>query len=259
MATNGTLHVEEWGDGPTVGLIHGFTQSGGSWAPVASRLADSWHLVAVDAPGHGRSSDVRADLWEAAGRIGDTVGPAVYVGYSMGGRMALHLALGRPELVSALVLVSATAGIDDAGERAARRAGDDRLAERIEAEGVEAFVRWWLDRPLFATLPAGSAALESRLGGSPAGLASSLRLAGTGTQEPLWDRLGELTMPVLVVAGALDGAYAERAGRLAGGIGTPATLRILDGAGHACHLEQPDVFASTLRAWLTAVAHSDAP
>jgi 2-succinyl-6-hydroxy-2,4-cyclohexadiene-1-carboxylate synthase len=157
------------------------------------------------------------------------------------------------------VLVSATAGIDDAGERAARRAADDRLAERVEAEGVEAFVSWWRDRPLFATLPAGSAALESRLGGSAAGLASSLRLAGTGTQEPLWDRLGELTMPVLVVAGALDSAYAERAVRLAEGIGTPATLRILDGAGHACHLEQPDMFSSTLRAWLTGVAHTDAP
>ncbi|MCU4183645.1 alpha/beta fold hydrolase [Acidiferrimicrobium sp. IK] len=258
MPDTGPLHIEEWGAGPTVGLVHGFTQSAASWEPVAGRLADRWRLVAVDAPGHGRSAAVNTDLWEGAELIGATVGPASYVGYSMGGRLALHLALARPDLVDALVLVSATAGIDDPEERAARRAADERLAERVEAEGVEAFVAWWLTRPLFATLPAASAAIESRLGGSAAGLASSLRLAGTGTQQPLWDRLGELAMPVLVIAGSLDGAYTERAQRLAAGIGPGATLEVLAGAGHACHLEQPEAFASTVREWLTGVAHPDA-
>ncbi len=253
------LHLEQRGAGPTVGLIHGFTQSAASWEPFAKRLADLWRLVAVDAPGHGRSADVRADLWESAALVGATVGEATYVGYSMGGRVALHLALARPDLVAGLVLVSATAGIDDPAERAARRASDEQLARRVEAEGVEAFVAWWLTLPLFATLPASASALETRLGGSAAGLASSLRLAGTGEQEALWDRLGELSMPVLVVAGALDLAYAERARRLVDGIGQGATLAVLPGAGHACHLEQLDLFSATVRKWLASASHRNAP
>ena len=253
------LHVEEWGSGPTVGLIHGFTQSGTSWSPLADRLADRWHLKAVDAPGHGRSAGVAADLWEGAALIGETVGPAAWVGYSMGGRLALHLTLSRPELVTALVLVSATGGIDDPAERAARRAADEVLAERLQVEGVEAFVAWWLSQALFATLPASAAAIDSRLGGTPEGLASSLRLAGTGTQEPLWERLEEIGVPVLIVAGALDPAYVGRAQRLAAGIGPNATLHVLPGAGHACHLERPGRFAGVVRGWLAEVEHGTAP
>jgi pimeloyl-ACP methyl ester carboxylesterase len=138
------------------------------------------------------------------------------------------------------VLISATAGLETENERAARRAADDLLAQRVERDGVEAFVRWWLDRPLFSTLPRDASAMDARLGGSAAGLASSLRLAGAGTQEPLWDRIHSLDMPVLVVAGALDRDYADRAQRLAACIGANARLAIIDGAGHACHMERPD-------------------
>jgi 2-succinyl-6-hydroxy-2,4-cyclohexadiene-1-carboxylate synthase len=125
------------------------------------------------------------------------------------------------------------------------------MAQRIERDGVETFVRWWLERPLFATLPPAAAATESRLGGSPAGLASSLRRAGTGTQAPLWDRLGELDMPVLVMAGALDDAYVQRAERLTAGIGANAELAVIEGAGHACHLEAPEAWLAVVEPWLT--------
>lgn len=253
------LHVERWGSGPRVGLIHGFTQSAAAWAPLAERLSDRWELAAVDAPGHGRSAGIDAGLWEAAAMIGDTIGEATYVGYSMGGRIALHLALARPDMVRRLVLVSATAGIDDASERAARRAADEQLAARVETDGLEAFVAWWLRRPLFATLSPEASALESRMGGTASGLASSLRRAGTGTQQPLWGRLGELAMPVLVVAGALDEAYAERAHRLGAGIGASSTVEVIPGAGHACHLERPEEFAALLRDWLTATEAPPAP
>ena len=116
-------------------------------------------------------------------------GEAAWVGYSMGGRYALHVALRHPGLVRRLVLVSATGGIDDPRDRAARRQADEALAAKVETEGVAAFVAWWLERPLFATLPAEAAAVDSRLGGTAAGLAASLRLAGTGTQQPLWSEL----------------------------------------------------------------------
>jgi 2-succinyl-6-hydroxy-2,4-cyclohexadiene-1-carboxylate synthase len=231
-------------------LLHGFTQSGRAWEPLARRLSAVHRVIAVDLPGHGGSAEVDADLVAGAELVGTAGGRAAYVGYSMGGRFALHLALGHPELVTRLVLVSATAGIDDPGQRAARRRADDDLADRIERQGVEAFLQWWLSRPLFATLAAGAAAVDSRRANTPAGLASSLRRAGTGTQEPLWARLGELAMPVLVVAGELDDTYLGLAHRLVGDIGANATLAPVAGAGHAVPLEAPEAFAAALEAFL---------
>lgn len=241
------LHKKVWGKGGPVVLLHGFTQSSRAWGPIAGRLSAGHEVSAVDLPGHGKSAGVAAGLWGGAWLVArDARQPAAVVGYSLGGRFALHLALAHTHLVRRLVLVSATAGMADGEERAARRASDERLAQRVEREGVEAFVTWWLSQPMWATLPAGAAAVESRLGGTAAGLAGSLRLAGAGSQEPLWHRLGALTMPVLVVAGELDRPYVQRAERLVDGIGPSARLAVIPGAGHACHLEAP-------AAWLAAV------
>lgn len=247
------LHAERRGDGPPLVMIHGFTQSGATWGPVGAALEQRHTVVAVDAPGHGRSATVEADLPGGADlMVAAAGGPAAWLGYSMGGRYALHAALRHPAAVRRLVLVSATAGIDDADERAARRRSDEALADRIEAEGLEPFLRWWLAQPLFATLPPEAAGLEGRLDGSPAGLAASLRRAGTGTQEPLWGRLGALDLPVLVVAGSLDSKYCALAERLGRAIGPTATVAIIDGAGHACHLERPDDFLRVVVPWLDA-------
>lgn len=246
------LHLETQGSGPRLALLHGFTQSARSWGPAGQTLALRYQLLALDAPGHGRSGQVRVDLPNGADMMAETVaagGPSAWLGYSMGGRYALHVALRHPELVQRLILVSATAGIDDPAEREARRRSDDLLAQRIESEGLEPFLRWWLTQPLFAGLPAEAAQIESRLDGDPAGLASSLRMAGTGTQEPLWDRLGELRMPVLVIAGEHDEKYRLLADRLARSIGENATVHLVAGAGHACHLEQPDRFAEVVTSW----------
>ncbi|HLH47501.1 MAG TPA: alpha/beta fold hydrolase [Acidimicrobiales bacterium] len=244
------LGTQTWGKGGRVVLLHGFSQSAAAWEPLARRLAEVHEVVAVDAPGHGRSASVRAGLWDGAELIADAGGRGAYVGYSMGGRYALHVALRRPEVVDRLVLVSATAGLDTAAERAARVAADEDVARRVERDGVPAFVEWWLRRPLFATLPREAAALDARLGGRAEGLASSLRLAGTGRQEPLWDRLRTLEMPVLVVAGALDEAYAARARRLVTAIGPNARLALIEGAGHACHLERPDAWLEVVEPFL---------
>ncbi len=238
-------------------LLHGFTQTGASWAPVVAELQGRRPIILPDAPGHGASSQVRTDLWGTADRLVATVGrPAVWVGYSMGGRTALHVALAHPDQVEGLVLISATAGIDAAVERAARRAADDALAARIEADGTEAFLDFWLSQPLFSTLPPASAGREARLANTPEGLASSLRLAGTGSQEPLWDRLVELrerALPVLAVAGELDKKYSEQAARVAAAIGPSARLLIVPGAGHACHLEQPEIVSAAISALLDEV------
>jgi 2-succinyl-6-hydroxy-2,4-cyclohexadiene-1-carboxylate synthase len=257
------IYVEAAGSGPRLALIHGFTQSGRSWGPVGAALESGYRLLKLDAPGHGRSAAVDADLPGGADLMAAAVkasgGPASWLGYSMGGRFALHVAVRHPHLVERLVLVSATAGIDDPRARAERRHSDDALAGRVEAEGLETFVRWWLAQPIFASLPTGAAEVGSRLDGTPGGLAASLRRAGTGTQDPLWDRLGSLDMPVLVVAGALDTKYRELGARLQEGIGSNATFQLIEAAGHACHLEQPDRFVEVVTAWMEGVKSRSRP
>jgi 2-succinyl-6-hydroxy-2,4-cyclohexadiene-1-carboxylate synthase len=238
--------------GPSAGrivLVHGFTQTSACWAPVDEDLAADHELVLVDAPGHGASALAQLDLWESGRAVAEAGGEGTYVGYSMGGRICLHAALARPEAVRRLVLVSATAGIDDPDERTDRRRADNQLADHVVELGIEPFVDEWLNQPMFATLPPERAHRRARLANTAAGLASSLRLAGAGTQEPLWDRLADLHIPVLVTAGALDAKYAALAERLAATIGADAELAVIDGAGHTVHLEQPAAFLSVLRAW----------
>lgn len=246
------LACEVDGAGPRLVLVHGFTQTARSWAPLADDLAADHEVVRVDAPGHGRSARVEAGLWEGAQLLVDTAGAGTYLGYSMGGRLCLHAALARPEALNALVLVGATAGIDDPEERAARVAADEAWARCLESEGIDAFLHRWLAQPLLAGLDDGHAGLESRRENTVAGLASSLRRAGTGAQEPLWDRLGALSLPVLVLAGEHDERFTALGRRLVASIGSNAEMAVIPGAGHCAHLEAPEAVLAVLRPWLAA-------
>lgn len=230
-------------------FMHGFTHTRTSWDRVAGAFADRYDTLTVDAPGHGEAGGLRMDLPTAAEWLEPIGGSATYVGYSMGGRLALHLALARPTIVTRLVLVSSTAGIADAAGRTARRADDEQRATEIERDGVAAFLERWLALPLFAGLPEDAARFGERQANSAEGLASSLRLAGTGAQSSLWDRLGELPMPVLLVAGALDAKFAAIAEQMAAAIHS-AELAIVPDAGHVVHLERPAEFVGVLRDWL---------
>lgn len=231
-------------------MLHGFGQTCRCWGPVAAELARDHEVVRLDAPGHGRSAPVRANLTETAALVADVGGRATYLGYSMGARMALHIALEIPDVVHRLVLVSGTPGIEDPVDRSARREQDLQLAQRIRDEGIDAFVRAWLDHPLFATLPAHARFDAERRTNTPEGLASSLELVGTGVQTPRWYQLGDLDMPLLAVAGAADRRYAAIARRMAAAIGRNAAAVDIPGAGHAAHLEQPGRFVAILRSWL---------
>lgn len=247
------LHSEhDGGRGPGLVLVHGFTQTARCWGPVGITLAHDHRVVRVDAPGHGGSSGVRADLSETARLLAAAAnaGPAVYLGYSMGARMVLHVALDHPEVVRGLVLVGGTAGIDDDAERAARRERDEVMADRIRSRGVEAFLAGWLDQPMFANLPRWARFEDERRRNTAEGLASSLERAGTGAQVPRWDDLSRLDTPVLVVAGADDSRYAQLATRLATGIGPNAEVALIPDAGHAAHLERPVGFLEALLPWL---------
>lgn len=217
-------------------LVHGFTQTAASWDGVLD--------------GHAVDVEPDVDLWATARRIADEAGTGAYIGYSMGGRLCLHVALDRPALVSHLVLLGATAGIEDASERAARRAADDRMADDIEREGADAFLQRWLSHPMFGHLSEPGPRRRDA-----AVLAACLRRLGTGTQEPLWDRLAELDMPVLVLAGEEDAKFTAIGRRMAEAIGANAVFGVVPGAGHAAHLEQPAAFRAVVEPFLADAAH----
>jgi 2-succinyl-6-hydroxy-2,4-cyclohexadiene-1-carboxylate synthase len=172
----------------------------------------------------------------------------------MGGRLALQLAVASAAQVERLVLVSATAGIEDDEERAARRAEDERRAEEIQVDGVASFLDGWLSMPMFTNLSPAAADLQARRANAADGLAASLRLAGTGAQRSLWPDLAGLTMPVLIIAGALDEKFVAIATRMATLI-PAAELAVVAGAGHAVHLERQDDFVDVLRRWLGTTSH----
>ncbi|MEL6890603.1 MAG: alpha/beta fold hydrolase [Actinomycetota bacterium] len=237
---------------PHLVLAHGFTQTARSWDPLRPVVTDrmpSCSFAAVDLPGHGESAARDGDLWVAADHLVERGGHGVYVGYSLGGRVALHAAVAHPDSVDRLVLIGATAGIDDEHERAARRAADEELAARIERDGVESFIDWWLRNPLFAGLDSSIDQRDDRLRNTAVGLASSLRSCGTGTQEPLWDRLGELRTPTLVLVGAEDQKFRDLGERLVAEL-VDAELVVVPDAGHSVHLEQPGATVDAIADWL---------
>jgi 2-succinyl-6-hydroxy-2,4-cyclohexadiene-1-carboxylate synthase len=206
-------------------------------------------VVRVDLPGHGRSGDVRATFDEAASMIGDAGGAATYVGYSLGGRLCLRLAVDRPDLVRALVLVSASPGIADDAEREVRRAADDALADDIERDGVQTFLERWLAQPMFAGVSpdeAGRRAIQH----TAQGLANALRSLGAGVMDPLWDRLGRLAMPLQLVAGDRDPRYVDIARAVRAAVPGAQRIAVVPGAGHACHLERPDMVAGVIERFM---------
>jgi 2-succinyl-6-hydroxy-2,4-cyclohexadiene-1-carboxylate synthase len=230
-------------------LLHGFTQTGRSWQPIAHALAGRYRALAPDLPGHGSFAERRPASFAACDAYLRALvdGPFTLAGYSMGGRIALHAAFSLGPRVERLVLIGASPGIADQAERAARAAADAALADRIEAIGIEAFVREWGAQPLFAGMPRGVAELadEDRLRNTAAGLAAALRGLGTGVMPPLWERLGELALPVDLVVGERDEKFRAIAERMGAALPS-ARLHVVEGAGHAVHLEAPDAVVELL-------------
>lgn len=228
----------------TTTFIHGFTQSSASWNPVLehSTVTD---VNCLDAPGHGDAEPVDDTLWCVADRLAEHMTPGSLVGYSMGGRMALHIALAHPPLVERLVLISATPGLRSEEEREARRHHDDELASRVAEIGVERFIDEWMSGPMFASYSPTEVDRATRLANTVRGLTSSLRHQGTGSQDDLWDRLGEIRVPVLLITGELDTKFTDIARRMNTGFSNSRHVCV-PGAGHAVHLEQPVVVAGLI-------------
>ena len=255
-----SLHVRERGAGEPLLLLHGFSGCGEAWGEgLLRRLSLERRVLAVDLPGHGGSDaperparcaldEVLLDLTELLDTLG--ISRAVWVGYSMGGRVALGAAVHHPDRISRLILESASPGLESEPERAARRESDEALAARIETRGIEEFVEHWTDLPLFATQRALSAEIREavrtrRLRNRPEALAACLRGLGAGSQPSFWNELGRIGAPTLVLAGSEDSKYRRIGARMSEGI-PKANLAVIPGAGHATHLEAPGE-------WLDAV------
>jgi len=254
------------GEGPPVVLLHGFTGCAAAMADTAAGLRKRHRVIRIDLVGHGES-DAPRDA--AAYRMESCVAqvacaidaldarPAHFIGYSMGGRVALALCAWRPQLAASAILIGARAGIADEGERAARVRDDVALADRIEREGVPRFVDHWMALPLFASQrrlgeEALAAAREQRLANRAHGLALSLRGMGAGAQPPLCDRLGRVRAPVCLVVGDEDTRFRAIAEALASEL-PRSRVEVVPAAGHAAHLENPSAFLRIARRFLAEV------
>lgn len=231
-------------------LLHGFAGTRRTWEGVEKHLpTERYRPLALDLPGHGELVDAPRPLtFEGCVESVLERSPERFAlaGYSMGGRIALHVALAAPERVRRLVLVAATAGIEDEGERALRRGSDGALAHDLETGSYERFIERWQAQPLFADEPVEVSALacEDQRRNRPQALAAVLRGIGTGEMSPLWGRLEELEMPVRIVVGDRDVKFQQEGRRMAALL-PRAELRIVAGA-HRLPLENPEAVAEAI-------------
>lgn len=261
------LTVTRLTDGPPARapliLLHGFTGDSTTWQPLLPHLGRDRAVLGIDLVGHGQSTaphDPAAYTMPATvAAVAHTlrrldIPRAQWLGYSIGGRVALNLALDHPDLVASLILIGTSPGIDDPVARAARIREDEALAEAIEREGLTAFVDRWMAQPLFVTQARLGAdhlrgARAQRLRNHPHALALALRGMGTGAMEPVTDRQAEIRAPVLIVTGALDPKFGAIAARMAE-VMTDSTSVVIAGAGHAAQIEAPAAVGEAVRLFL---------
>jgi len=232
-------------EGSLLIFVPGFMQPGAAWGPVAERMPERYPSKCLDFA----TDTFEGRLTELAGAASGR--PAALVGYSMGGRLALHAALSAPERFSVLVLVGASAGIDDRAARADRRRADEQLAAWIERAPIARVVERWERLPVFAGQAEQLVAEQrpGRLAHDPRRLARLLRSAGQGAMEPVWDELPALPLPVLAIAGARDERYVEAAERVAA-LTPHGRAESVPGASHAPQLERPAAVAALVEHFL---------
>lgn len=261
------LHVTDNGAGPPLVLLHGFTGSTETWSPLVPRLADEHRVLAIDLPGHGRSSAPSDPGRYALERFADdlvrvldhlSIDRVALLGYSMGGRAGLRFALAHGDRLAALILESTSPGIPDPQLRQERINADQMLADAIETDGMEAFVKRWESLPLWESQKKLQGGVRQklrtqRLANTAIGLANSLRGAGAGVDTSVLDRLQEIQVPVLVVAGDLDSRYVELGHTMVRSIPN-ASMVVVPEAGHSVHLEKPEALTEAAVSFLRGLA-----
>jgi 2-succinyl-6-hydroxy-2,4-cyclohexadiene-1-carboxylate synthase len=244
---------------PPLLLFHGFMGSAAEWDEVAAALAPDYRCLIPDLPGHGGSTGLQypeSYTMDGAARAlvtllnAEEVGCCAVAGYSMGGRLALYLALRHPQRVERLLLESSSPGLATEEERAVRRTADEKRAQRLETGDLREFVEDWYRQPLFATLvcnePLLQRTIEARMENDPRELARSLRAMGTGSQPPLWDELPKLRVPALSVAGEEDAKFVALAREMErASVNAQATT--VPNVGHSVHAEAPGAYVELVR------------
>jgi 2-succinyl-6-hydroxy-2,4-cyclohexadiene-1-carboxylate synthase len=260
------LNHEVCGDrrAPAVLFLHGFMGSSADWRVVAAAIGNLAFCIALDLPGHGASLELAPEAYTIEGSARAVIHTLdqldverpVMAGYSMGGRLALYLALRYPDRCTGLFLESASPGLESSGERKVRRRADEEKAERLESEDFEQFLSDWYKQPLFAPLARDEDLLRQTLAArrrnDPTELARSLRGTGTGNQPSLWRELDGLAVPALAVAGGLDEKYATISSRMAS-ISPCIVSELVRGVGHNVHDEAPAEYLALLERFVGAL------
>ena len=246
---------------PVMGL-HGFLGEGSDWLPVANAMPAEIQWILPDLPGHGESVELPApggyEFESAADALVEILDEwglerAALAGYSMGGRVALYLALRRPDRFSKVMVVSGSPGIADPQERIARAARDDQIAIRLRSEPPKQFLREWYRQPIFASLvdrpDLVDPWIERRRHRPTDEWAMALQGMSTGRQPNLWPELARMSIPARFVAGGRDPKFTDLA-RTMSQNAPGSRLEVLAEAGHAPHAECPEAFAAVLARFL---------
>ena len=258
-----SLHYETHGDknNPAVLLLHGFMGNGRSWNEIIETLQKNYHCITVDLPGHGQSlavEEAHYKMPECANQIIEIINilktdKVSLVGYSMGARLGLFVALNYPDYVKKAVLESGSPGLKTEPERHERQKSDGLLALELEKAPLAEFVEKWYSQPLFKPLKKNKKRfqelLQNRLVNAPRGLAGSLRFMGLGAQPPLWEKLKELKCPTLLIVGGLDTKFQEIAKQMSAE-SRKFKIKSIDSAGHNVHFEKPAEYAQALKSFL---------
>lgn len=255
-------HLLSRPDQPTLIFLHGFLGRSDDWESITSKLSDIFGILTIDLPGHGQSLSTDADdysIENCAKNIIDLCDQLqlerlILVGYSMGGRLSLYLLTHYPGRFERAVIESATPGLKTDSERQTRIAHDNALAEKLEQTDLESWLGQWYAQPLFDSLTGNATLLKQvmvdRLKNDRSGLTLSLKLMTTGRQPNLWPKLGEIKIPLLLIAGDLDSKYTQIIKQTAD-LCPNAQPVIIKNAGHNVHLEQPERYLDELKRFLT--------
>jgi 2-succinyl-6-hydroxy-2,4-cyclohexadiene-1-carboxylate synthase len=232
-------------------LLHGLFGGAWSYDPVLAAITQPHNLFIPTLSYHGAlgagpvpSLDFRAEIERLAAAIATTCSaPVDLVGYSLGGRLALGLAIAQPSLVRRLLLISSRRGLDSQRERDERQRADEVWAKLLETEGPEAFFERWWTQPLFASLSRLPTEilqqeLMHRKRHDPVGLSAALRRFGLGRQPSYSSETRRLEVPVTLLAGAFDEKYVALSGQLAAQLPLGRCV-VVEQAGHHLLLEAP--------------------
>ncbi|MBL5767966.1 2-succinyl-6-hydroxy-2,4-cyclohexadiene-1-carboxylate synthase [Heyndrickxia sporothermodurans] len=257
-------HVNIVGKGEPIVMLHGFTGDMSSWDAINPYLEEEYQLILIDILGHGKTEiplnyeryhieKVAKDIREILIHL--KIIKTNLLGYSMGGRLALTFTILYPNMVNKLILESASPGIETEEGRKLRRENDEKLANKIVNEGIESFVQYWTNIPLFKSQKRLDYSMQEkvrqqRLRNDPIGLANSLKGMGTGSMPSLWGRLHELEIPVLILSGSLDEKYCEIGKKMENNL-SQAMHYIIEDIGHAIHVEDSQKFGTIIKEFLS--------